>query len=69
MMNLYQLRDFFHLNKDFEDDEDELLNILGEVLHYFWSQKLAHQYPDKNFNVLVFEDDQELFITVYLLRS
>lgn len=69
MMNLYQLRDFFHINNDYQEDEDGLVSILGDVLLYFWSLNLKHKYPDKNFIVSVFEDDNDLFITVYLERS
>lgn len=69
MMNLYQLRDFFHINGYDEDDEYELLRILGEVLQYFWSLKLKQQYPDKKFIVSVFEDFDDLFITVYQERD
>ncbi|TCS96768.1 hypothetical protein EDD58_101409 [Hazenella coriacea] len=71
MMNLYQLRDFFHLNVQNEDDQqDELLITLGRVLEHFWSLKFKHQYPDREVIVEVFEeDDGELLITVFQKRD
>lgn len=34
MMNLYELNDFFHINRK-EDEEDIQLRALGEVLKHF----------------------------------
>lgn len=66
MMNIYSIRDFFHINhKDSENEEDKIV-ALGNVLKYFWSMSFRQQFPDKLIIVDIFEeDDGELFITVY----
>ncbi|MFJ7914727.1 MULTISPECIES: hypothetical protein [unclassified Lysinibacillus] len=40
MMNLYQIRDFFHINVDEDENLEEQIQTLGEVLKIFWSLKL-----------------------------
>lgn len=66
MMNLYQLRDFFHINDENIENEDEKLKALGKVLQFFWGMSFKNSYPDKQITVAVYEeDDGELFITVY----
>jgi len=66
MMNIYQLRDFFHINDQDTNNIDEKLKALGNVLKFFWEMSFSRRYPDKQVKVEVFEeDDEELFITVY----
>ena len=66
MMNIYQLRDFFHINDQDTDNIDEKLKALGNVLKFFWEMSFSRRYQDKQVKVEVFkEDDEELFITVY----
>lgn len=47
MMNLYELNDFFHINRK-EDEEDIQLRALGEVLKQFWSMTFKLNYPNRN---------------------
>lgn len=65
MMNLYELNDFFHINR--KDDEEEIqLRALGEVLKHFWSMTFKLNYPNRNIVIEVFEEyDEQLFITVF----
>lgn len=64
MMNIYQIRDYFHVNQ--HDDESEKIIALGKVLYFFWTTTLEKRYPNKTFKVEVYEEvDKELFITVY----
>lgn len=66
MMNLYQLRDFFHINDENTENEDEKLKALGKVLQFFWGMSFKNRYPGKQVTVAVYEEDEgELFITVY----
>lgn len=66
MMNLYQLRDFFHINNEYTENEDEKIKTLGEVLQFFWEMSFKNRYPSKQIKVEILEeDDGELFITVY----
>lgn len=70
MMNLYQVRDFFHINVDEEDENlEEQIQALGEALKIFWSLSFKNRFPNREIVVSVFEeDDGELFITVYEKR-
>ncbi|WP_241774582.1 MULTISPECIES: hypothetical protein [Lysinibacillus] len=66
MMNLYQVRDFFHINVDEDENLEEQIQALGEVLKIFWSLSFKNRFPDREIVVSVFEEeDGELFITVY----
>lgn len=69
MMNLYQLRDFFHINNEYTENEDQKIKTLGKVLQFFWEMCLKNRYPSKQIKVEILEeDDGELFITVYVLQ-
>lgn len=55
-----------------------MINALGEALKYFWELTLKDRYPDINFVVDLFEDDEyevdgrkyaTLFITIYVERE
>ncbi len=65
MINLYQLRDFFHLNTEDDGNLEEQIRVLGDVLKLFWSMSFKERFPDRVFNVKVFDEDGELFITVF----
>jgi len=66
MMNIYQLKDFFHINAQDIENIDEKLKALGNVLKFFWEMSFSRRYPNKQVKVEVFEEnDGELFITVY----
>lgn len=70
MVNIYPVRDFFHINhKESENEEDKIV-ALGNVLKYFWDMSFRQRFPDRKIIVDVFEeDDGELFITVYEAES
>lgn len=66
MMNLYQVRDFFHINSQDDEKEDNQIKVLGEILELFWSMSFKDRFLNKILEVSVFEEsDGELFITVY----
>lgn len=66
MMNLYQIRDFFHINLDEDENIEEQLYALSKVVKRFWSLSFSERFPKRNIVVEVFEEeDEELFITVY----
>lgn len=66
MMNLYQLKDFFHINTQDDGNLNAQIKALGEVLTLFWSMSFQNRFPDRLISVKVFEeDDGELFITVF----
>jgi len=68
MMNLYEVGDFFHINRNEEENEDIQIIALGDILKRFWSLSFKDRFPDRKINVSVFqEDDGALFITVYEL--
>lgn len=66
MMNLYQVRDFFHINVEEDGNFEEQIQALGEVLKIFWSLSFKNRFLKRKIIVRVFEEeDGELFITVY----
>lgn len=66
MMNIYAIRDFFHIHYKQSDNDEDKIVALGHVLKFFWDMSFKQRYPDKSINVVVFEeDDGEYFITVY----
>lgn len=70
MMNIYAIRDFFHINFTESDNDDDKIVALGHVLKFFWDMSFKQRFPDKLINVDVFEDDdEEMFITVYEVES
>ena len=64
MMNLYEVKDFFHINTKDDGNFEAEINALGDVLKLFWSMSFKKRYPNRNIEVYVFMED-ELFITVY----
>lgn len=65
MMNLYQLKDFFHLNTQDDGNLEDQVKALGDVLKLFWSMSLKDRFPDRVFNIKVFDDNGNLFITIF----
>ncbi len=64
MVNLYQISDFFEINKT--DNEKEKIIALGNILKFFWTTSFEKMYPNKTLKVEIYEEsDEELFITVY----
>jgi len=64
MVNIYQICDFFEINET--DNEIEKIEVLGNILKYFWTTTFKSMYPEKKLKVEIFEEqDKELFITVY----
>ncbi len=55
MMNLYELKDFFHININVEEEENEQTKILGNILKLFWSMSFKKRFPDRNILVEVYE--------------
>ncbi|MFW5437483.1 hypothetical protein [Paenibacillus apiarius] len=65
MMNLYELKDFFHINVNEDENEPEQVVILGNILKLFWTMSFKQRFPDKNIAVEIYEEWDSLFITVY----
>jgi len=66
MMNLYQLRDFFHINTQDDGNLESQIKVLGDVLSLFWGMSFKNRFPGRSIKVNVFEEnDGELFITVF----
>lgn len=64
MCNLYELCDFFHINNEKNTSEAQFF-ALGEALRVSWRLNLYQIYPDKKFNIDVFEEYQSIYITFY----
>lgn len=65
-MNSYELKDFFHINTDYEDNYiDEQIQALGNVLRQFWTLSFKERFPTRNIIVDIVEDDEALYITVF----
>lgn len=66
MMNLYQVRDFFHMNADEDENVEEQIQALGKAIKLLWSLSFKDRFPSREIVVSLFEeDDAELFVTVY----
>lgn len=68
MMNLYELKDFFHINENEQENKMEQEKILGDILKMFWSMSFKQRFPSKDITVEVFEEWDSLFITVYEIK-
>ena len=70
MCNLYELKDFFHINPiEFNSEEEyqKVIDVLGEVLKKSWDINLKLLYPNNQFKVVIFEEYESKFITFYSL--
>lgn len=65
MMNLYQINDFFHINRNQDEDEESQQIAFGKVLQHFWEQSFKERFPNRIIKAKVFEEYGDLFITVY----
>ena len=65
MCNLYELKDFFHINGE---NNDLAFNELGKVLQISWALNLNRLFPEKEFKVDIFEEYNSLFITLYQIK-
>jgi len=65
IMNLYELRDFFHINTKDDGNLDKQVEVLGDVLKLFWSMSFKERFPERSIKVEVFEYYEEWCITVY----
>jgi hypothetical protein len=64
MCNLYEVKDFFHINRGDEIDE-ETLKIFANLLSTAWAISLNKLYPSKRFKIDTFEEYDSLYITIY----
>lgn len=65
MMNLYEVKDFFHINRNEDENLEDQIATLGKVLQHFWSQSFKERYPLRKIKVDLFDEYGEKFITVY----
>ena len=73
MCNMYELKDYFHINDNSDDDTVywERLFALGRVMQRAWQINLKLLYPDRKFKV-VLVDDREMdmyYITFFSISS
>lgn len=61
MCNLYEIKDLFHINSEGTIDE---INQLGNLLKKSWELNLTQLYPNRNMEVIIFEDDGNIYITL-----
>lgn len=64
MMNLYEIKDFFHINSPESESNHEQIRALGEVLKLFWSLSFKDRFPERVISVKIIEEDSGLYITV-----
>lgn len=65
MMNLYSVKDFFHIKADEIKNYDEKVIALGNIMKFFWELGFKKRFPEKSIAVELFEEWDELMITVY----
>jgi hypothetical protein len=66
IMNCYEVKDFFHINTDYNDENiDKQVEALAEVLKLFWGMSFRNRYLDRNIIVKTFYEYDSLFITVF----
>lgn len=70
MCNLYELKDFFDINKDeyILNNLSEMLETFGNILKTSWELNLSKLYPNSAFKVDVFEELDSKFITLYSIK-
>lgn len=61
MANLYEIKDFFHINTPKKID----LDAFGKILKKSWEINLNALYPQKKFHVKLFEEYDSKFITFH----
>lgn len=64
-MNLYELKDFFHINVNEDEDISMQIPILGDILKLFWSMSFKQRFPFRKTSVEVYEEWDSVFITVF----
>jgi len=69
MCNLYELKDFFHINNNINDEnkKNKVLDVFGTILKRSWEVNLKLLYPERSFKVDLFEEYESKFITLYSL--
>lgn len=68
MVNLYEVKDFFHINTNENENLEKQLLVFGEALKHFWKQSFVERFPTRNIQVALFEEYGDLFITVYTIE-
>lgn len=65
-MNSYEIKDFFHINTDYDDEYiDEQIQALGNVLKQFWTFSFKERFHDRDVVVDVIDYEDSLYITVF----
>lgn len=65
MVNLYQVKDFFHINTLADEKFSEQILTLANILQHFWSMSFRHRFPNRVINVQVYNEDSNIYITVF----
>lgn len=63
MSNLYELKDFFHINQEAVDSD--MILMFGNALKKIWEINLKQLFPARNFIVDLFDEYNSQFITFY----
>lgn len=65
-MNSYEIKDFFHINTNYEDVYiEEQIQALGTILKKFWTLSFKERFPNRNITVDIIEVDKIVYITVF----
>lgn len=63
MCNLYEVKDFFHLNS--ENAEEQKILEFGNILKCVWQINLNLLYPERKMLVSIFKEEDSMFITFF----
>lgn len=64
MCNLFEVRDFFYVNRDINDTKMDLkLDYLSKMLKYAWQTHLNQLFPEQYVVDIFFEETY--YITIY----
>lgn len=69
MCNMYELKDYFHINDNYDDDDIywERIFALGHALQRAWQINLKLLFPDRKFKVALVDDRKMdmYYITIF----
>ena len=63
MVNLYEVKDYFHINSD--NDDYQKNEELSEILKVCWENNLKQLFADVKFQVELIKEDDTIYITFY----
>ncbi|PQA53421.1 hypothetical protein [Siphonobacter curvatus] len=67
MCNLYEIKDFFHINS--EDESEEKIKEFGGILQSAWKLNVAKLFPEINVIIDLIDRDESYYITLYTVDN